>query len=293
MSLAARVGHAIFWGQAGRLAETVVFFLFSLVLARMLGPQSYGLYALGMSLAGLCCFIAFLGLGPETLGRFLPEVVAMGGRGRARELLGKLAAMRCAAILVLTLAILLFRTVISTKLHFPALFGPLLLVLLLFAARSLLDLLTYFTSGLLDLRRVAAAKLVASLVAPCLFLAFAAEGHAGVNAAWVAIAGSGLAGILVLAIPFVTTPSFVAVDEMFPLNRILVFGMFAWATNFFVYVLGDNMDVLLLSWLLPDRAAVGQYALGAKIVFSLTGLLLGWASLVSVASFSESGAGAE
>jgi O-antigen/teichoic acid export membrane protein len=63
--------------------------------------------------------------------------------------------------------------------------------------------------------------------------------------------------------------------------------VFAWVTNFFIFILGDSTDVLLLGWLVADRAAIGQYAVGAKIVFSLSGLLLGWASLVSVATFSE------
>lgn len=71
------------------------------------------------------------------------------------------------------------------------------------------------------------------------------------------------------------------------LRRILLFGLFAWTTNFFVFILGDSTDVLLLGWLVTDRASIGQYAVGAKIVFSLTGLFLGWAALVSVATFSE------
>lgn len=287
MSFAARIGHAIFWGQAGRLAEVTLGFLFSLVLARVLGPASYGLYALGISIAGLCGFLALLGLGPETFGRFLPEVVARGGREKVRGLLGKVAAIRAAAILLLAGTILVFRREVSEKLHFPLILAPLLLVLLVFAVRSIFDLLTHFTSGLLDLRRVAAAKLTASLTAPCLFLMFAATRHASVNSAWLATLGSGLGGILVLAIPFGTARSQANMEGMPALSRVLIFGMFAWATNFFVYILGDNMDVLLLSWLLPDRAAVGQYALGAKIVFSMTGLLLGWVSLVTMATLSE------
>jgi O-antigen/teichoic acid export membrane protein len=287
MSLGARVGRAILWGQAGRVAETSLFFIFSLLLARMLGPASYGLYALGMSLAGVCAFLTLLGLGPETLGRFLPEMVAKNGRGPAGRLLKKLLAVRGAAILVVAGAVFLFREELSRWFHFPQYSGMLALVLLLFAARSILDLLTYFSSGLLDLRRVAAAKLAASLAAPCVFLVFWPRHSGTASAAWLATAAGALSGILVLAIPFFACRSASPGVMAFPVRRILAFGMFAWVTNFFAFVLGDNTDVLLLGWLVTDRAAIGHYAVGAKIVFSLTGMLLGWLTLSSVATLSE------
>ncbi len=289
MSLTARVGRAIFWGQAGRVAEAGVFILFYLFLARVLGPTSYGFFAVGMSLAGVCVFFTLLGLGPETLGRFVPEVAAGGRRDRARRLLGMLLAVRAGAIVAAAGMLFLFSRNLGGRLHFPLASKSLALVLVVFAARSIFDLLTFFSAGMLDLKRVAAAKIIAAVVAPSVFLFLWFRHVSGVNAAWFAMAGSSLAGITVLAVPFLARSAEndeVGTDAL-PLRRILVFGMFAWATNFFLYVLGDNMDVLLLGWLVPDRAAIGQYAVGAKIVFSLTTLLLGWVTLVSVASLSE------
>lgn len=289
MSLAARIARAVFWGQAGRVAEAAVFFLFYLWLARALGPAGYGIFALGMSLAGVCVFFALAGLGPETLGRFVPEIAAGGQHGRARRLLGVLVAVRAVAILVVGSAVCIFRRQLAGRFHFSLLSASLALLLLLFAARSIFDLLAYFSSGLLDLKRVAAAKLTAAVVAPCLFLLLSLRGVRGANAAWLAVAVGLLAGIFVLAQPFLRSGRELVAREQgaVPIGRILAFGMFAWATNFFLYILGDNMDVLLLGWLVPDRSAIGYYAVGAKIVFSLTGLLFGWASLVSVATFSE------
>jgi O-antigen/teichoic acid export membrane protein len=289
MSLAGRVGRAIIWGQAGRVAEATVFFLFYLFLARVLGPTSYGIFAVGMSLAGACVFLTLFGLGPETLGRFVPEVAAGCRRDRARHLLGMLMAVRGVAILAAAALLLVFSRRIGARFHFPLAVESLAIVSLVFAARSIFDLLTFFSAGLLDLKRVAAAKLIAAVVAPVLFLFFWFRHASGVNAAWLATAGSALAGIIVLAVPYLAPAgaSRTLQADALPLRRILAFGLFAWATNFFVYVLGDNMDVLLLGWLVPDRAAIGQYAVGAKIVFSLTTLSLGWVTLVSVASLSE------
>lgn len=287
MSLAARVGRAIFWGQAGRLAEAVLLFLFSLLLARLLGPASYGLFALGISIAGLCGFLVLLGLGPETLGRFLPEVVAGGRRDRARGLLARLAAIRGAAVVFLACVAFYFRAALAARLHFPAETISIALVLLVFASRSMFDLLTYFSSGLLEIRRVAIAKLTAAMIAPILIVFAWSYRATSTEAAWLALAAGYLIGGSVLAIPFVSIRTLSNRTDAFPVGRILAFGMFTWVTIFFVYILGDNADVLLLGWLLPDRAAIGYYAVGAKIAFSLNALLLGWVSFVSVASFSE------
>jgi lipopolysaccharide exporter len=288
MNLAGRIGRAILWGQAGRLMEAAILFFFSLSLARILGPESFGIYAMGLSLAGACGFLSLLGLGPETLGRFLPEIVSSGGPSRARELLRALLTIRVAAIVTVASAIFAMRHTIAQRLHFPMLAASLAGVLLVFGLRSILDLLTYFCSGLLDLRRVALAKLSAAAVAPGLFAVLLTFHQGGVNAAWLSIATGSACAILILASPLLSTRTAAAVHEPFPLRRILAFGLFTWATNFFVYVLGDSTDVLLLGWLAPDRAAVGLYAVGARVVFSLTSLLLGWTSLVGMASFSAS-----
>ncbi|HTS13129.1 MAG TPA: polysaccharide biosynthesis C-terminal domain-containing protein [Candidatus Limnocylindrales bacterium] len=288
MSLGARVGRAIFWSQAGRMVEAAILFLFSLLLARVLGPSSYGLYALGMSLAGVLGFVTLLGLGPETLGRFLPELAADGRGGRPARLLRALLVIRGAAIVSAACLIFPFRTIILARFHFPLILECTAAVLLVFAGRSVLDLLTYFSSGLLELRRVALAKVAAAAVAPALFVGFLISGHAGATAAWASVAAGSLAGIVILGAPLLAERSAPFDHQQVPIRRILAFGLFAWATNFFVYILGDSTDVLLLGWLLPDRAAIGHYAVGARIVFSITGLLLGWAALVSVASFSES-----
>jgi len=293
MSLAARAGRAIAWGQAGRLAEAGIYFLFYLFLARALGPANYGQFALGLSLAGACGFLALFGLGPETLGRFVPEIAAAGGRRALRKSLAGLLGLRAAAIGMVSALLFALRLPIAAGLRFPLAGAALALVAAVFATRSILDLATYFSAGLLELRRVALAKTCAAFATPAAFLALAAAGRAGIRAAWLATAAGSLVGIFILFVPFWrggasrsdsgsdSQPSSV------PLRRILAFGLFAWMTNFFLYVLGDNMDVLLLGWLVPDKSSVGQYAVAARIVLSITSLLLGWVTLTSVATMSE------
>lgn len=293
MNLARRTSRAIAWGQAGRLVEAGLYFLFYLYLARVLGPANYGQFAVGLSLAGACGFLALLGLGPETLGRFLPEISAQSGRAGLRKSLGAVLRIRLASIMVVGGILFMFAPALAARLHFPLLQASLLLLICVFAARSLLDLAMYFLAGLLELRRVAVAKFTAAVVAPAAFLVRVASGGATVRAAWLATALGSAAGAVILLAPFLSSRQLSpaqtapAAARAIPLRRILAFGMYAWATNFFLFVLGDNTDVLLLGWLLRDRAAIGAYAAAAKIVLSLVALLLGWAALVSVASLSE------
>lgn len=291
MSLSNRIGRAIFWGQAGRLAETGFYFFFYLHLARALGPSDYGRFALGLGLAGACGFLAMLGLGPETLGRFLPEISSVSGQSGVRKSLGMLLCVRFMAIAAVAGVAFAFRSAIAARLHFPVAAAAFALVLAVFAARSLLDLATYFSAGLLELRRVAAAKLAAAVLTPGAFLSLAIWSGASVRAAWLATAAGSCAGLAILLFPFLRVSRPTAVQapgaRAVPFGRILAFGMFAWATNIFLYVLGDNTDVLLLGWLVGNPATVGAYAAASKIAFSLTGLLSGWIALASVATLSE------
>ncbi len=290
MSRASQVGRAILWSQLGRIAEVGLFFLFSLFLARTLGPQSYGIYALGLSVAALCGFLTLLGIGPETLGKFLPEVVARSREHGALALLQKLLVLRVGAIAGAVVIAFVCKDWIAREFRLPWLVGSLGLVLILFAVRSVYDLLTYFSSGLLELRRVALAKVIAALAALAIFLLFFLLDRVSVQSALAATAGGYAFGVILLAALVRRLGSAeprAGPGEAVSLRRILQFGLFAWMTNFFLFVLSDGADVLLVSWLLKDPAAVGYYAVASKLVFRLTSLLLGWLPLVTIPAFSH------
>ncbi len=290
MSLVSRVGRAVLWSQVGRVVEVLLFFLFSLFLARTLGPRSYGIYALGLSLATLCVFISLLGIGPETLGKFVPEMVTGNRWHRAVALLWKLLALRTAALALAVVILVVLKDSIAREFHLPWLVQYLGLVAIVFAVRSIYDLLTCFSSALLQLDQVALAKFLASVTTLSVFYLFFAVDRASVQSAFAATASGCLLGVIILGVPLLRwgcTKSNLGHGDEVPMRRILKFGFFAWLTNVFLFVLGDGADALLVGWLVKDPTSVGYYAVGSNLVFRVTGLLLGWVPLVSIPAFSN------
>ncbi len=73
--------------QAGRLVLTAVGFATFVVVARLLGPEQYGLYQTALVMHGLLLTFDLTGLGPSTITR-LSEAVAACDRSQARALMG-------------------------------------------------------------------------------------------------------------------------------------------------------------------------------------------------------------
>lgn len=289
MSLLQRTSRAYIWGQIGKFAEACLFLGFSLLLARALGPRTYGIYSLGLSTAALFGFMTLLGLAPETFGRFVPDLASKGGRGAVGSLLRKLLLMRGLAVVSATIVVLLFSLSPFGQAHLKFLAGTLGCVLFVFVVRALYDLLVGYPGALLELKEVAGAKILAGLSAPLLFIAFLVFKHSSANYALFATAAGYLLGAVLLAVPWFTRHDESPTTEKsgIALSTVLRFGLFVWMVNFFILILSDNADVLLVGWLLGDPALVGYYAVGARLVFRLVTLVLGWVPLFAVASINQ------
>lgn len=289
MSLLQRTSRAYLWGQVGRLAEACLFFGFSLLLARELGPRTFGIYSLAISTAGLFGFMTLFGLAPETFGRFVPDLASKGGRSAVGRLLRQLMLLRGLTVVGTIVAVLLFSLSSFGHAHLKFLSGTLISMLFVFAVRGLYDLLVGYPGALLELKEVAVAKILAGVSATLLFIVFLAYRHSTAGYALLATALGYLLGTIWLAVPWFRQAAYSATapTSSITLATILRFGIFAWMVNLFILVLSDNTDVLLVGWLLGDPALVGFYAVGARLVFRLVTLVLGWVPLFAVASINQ------
>ncbi|MBI3669426.1 MAG: polysaccharide biosynthesis C-terminal domain-containing protein [Acidobacteria bacterium] len=290
MSLTARISRAMLWGQLGRLAEVVFFFLLTLVLARRLAAAGYGIFSLGWSLMMFCGLLAGMGQGQESLGKFVPEAAAGRYAGGVARLVKHLLGMRVLASAVLSGVVLLAGGWLERQLGVAGFRRYLGLILVVFALRSASELFSCVFSGLLELRVVAAGRSVVPLVALLLVL-FAAgpDAKIEVRTAFQALAVGQCAGLgifLLAARKGVHTASEALSAASTNLRHILYFGLYTWLAGFFILVLGEGADVLLLGWLLKDSAAVGWYAVGASLVFRTTGLMAAWLPLLGMPTLS-------
>ncbi|MGA8153339.1 MAG: polysaccharide biosynthesis C-terminal domain-containing protein [Terriglobales bacterium] len=197
--------------------------------------------------------------------------------------------MRSFTVITTVVAAILFSLSSFGQSHLKFLGGTLACVLFVFAVRGFYDLLVGYPGALLELRQVAVAKILAGLSAPLFFIAFLVLKHSSASYALFATAVGYLFGAIWLLVPwFGRDPDSPPVSRQgIALSTILRFGFFVWIVNFFILVLSDSTDVLLVGWLLGDPALVGFYAVGARLVFRLVTLVLGWVPLFAVASINQ------
>jgi len=290
MSLIFRVGRSYFWSQFGRVVEAALLFCVSLLLARTLGPASYGVYALGLSLIGICSFLASMGIAQETMGRFIPQASDDDPRGSAGCLLRRLVAVRLSAIAILGATFCLLRGSLARTFPLSWLTGYMILVLALFAFRSISDLLMYFFASLFELRIVALVK----FLVPCadLVILFVGLRHGFISVAFAfgALVAGQLLGLVIFlrsARNYLQPSAAATPSPEVTIRRVLAFSMFAWLSNIFIFVLSDGSDVLLIGWLMKDSTEVGYYSVGSSMVFRAVALLLAWLPLLSMPTLSS------
>jgi O-antigen/teichoic acid export membrane protein len=288
MSLLKRASRGYAWSQAGRLAEVTLLFVLSLLLARQMGPARYGVFALGMSLVMFCGFLSTMGLGQETLGKFVPEAVAGRYPGGLPSLVKHLFSIRILAVTALGGIVLLGGRWLEQSLGMGGLRSSLGWIVLVFALRSVSELFTCVFSGLLELRVVAAARSIVPLVGLGWIAGCVLQGkRISVNDAFVALFMGQLAALLILSLAAKQGwPSVRGVrgEPDRNLRRVLSFGLFAWLSGFFIIVLGDSFDVVLIGWLIKDAKEVGFYSVGASTAYRTVSLLLAWLPLMGTAT---------
>jgi O-antigen/teichoic acid export membrane protein len=291
MNLLKRVSRGILWGQLGRAAEVGLFGLLSFMLARKMGPSSYGVFSLGASLVAFFGFLALVGIGQETLAKFVPEAAAGRYPGGAARLTAHLLSLRLAAIAVVCIGALLAGGRIEHRLGVTGFRHYLGILLLVFILRSIADLFSCVFSALLRLRVVAGGRVVVPATALLLVLVVAWQGESiDPGIAFRALAIGQCMGLAVILLAWqgcklTVDPEFSGTPA--PLRRVLSFGLYTWLAGLFIFVLSDRIDVLLLGWLLKDPKAVGWYAVGATLVFQSTGLTTAWLPLVGMSTLSN------
>jgi O-antigen/teichoic acid export membrane protein len=291
MSLLKRVSRGILWGQLGRAAEIGFFGLLSFVLARKMGPHSYGVFSLGASLVASFGFLASVGIGQETLAKFVPEAAAGRYPGGAAQLTAHVLGLRLGAIGVVSIGTLLAGSWIEHQLGVAGFRHFLGILLVVFMVRSITDLFCCVFSGLLRLQEVAAGRVVVPVVVLLVVLGVAWRGRTlEPVTAFRALAIGQCIGLVVILLAWrgcqlTAVPVFSGTPTR--LRGVLSFGIYTWLAGFFILVLSDRIDVLFLGWLLKNPKVVGCYAVGAALVFQCTGLATAWLQLVGMSAFSH------
>ncbi|MBI1299374.1 oligosaccharide flippase family protein [bacterium] len=277
---AQRVGGGAVWGQAGRVFENGLSLLFSVLVVRVLGPERYGIYAVGLSVVGVALLMVSLGYN-ETLARYLPTYRAR-FPGQAPTFVKRLLRNRLLVGLVVAFTIWLLRDQIAVWTATDALVPLVWLLAILLLGQNLWDFFSAYFAADLRIRNFALVRALGQIsgvsLAAGLFVGFGPQ-------IWVPVAGL-IANYTVGIAAFVWSvrTDLLARDVPVDLATVYSFSRYVWVTNLATFGLANQVDILLIASLMTNATQVAFYGVAATLLGRLYTLLSGWTVVVMPAA---------
>lgn len=254
---------------AGTMFTAVAGYVFKIYLARMLGPEALGIYALGMTVVALFGVFGGLGINWAAL-RFPPAYASTGRSGELRSFMIWGLLILCSVNGLLAGGVVLARRWVASRLyHTPALSGYLyLFALILFMGA----LTTFFGQVLTGFKGTATRTIITNFVGVLANIAFAVVLISAGTGLWGYIVAQVASAALVLGLLVWATrkrmaavPSGTDRGTIFdPMREIFSFAAAAFAMDLTTFLYSQTDKVILGSYL--NARTVGIYSVAATIV---------------------------
>lgn len=270
------------WNHFGRIGEYALLYFLSVLIARTLGAEVYGVYALLLGAMQVLLIISSFGLETSVSASF-PKLLKDSPQEEVASTLRALLWIRIAGIAILCIVVLALRENIVQFFNVPRLFADILsLLLVYFALRSIVSLFTTVYIARLETK-------VTSLIGigfRCLEL---------LGSAFLITAGYGLKEIFILIVLSSFTQTIVILwllraflsggGRTTSLGDIMSKGWKFWLNSLMEFLLGRQATVLLMSYFFIAPALIGYYdvslSFAQAVNFGLTTGMFG----ISIASF--------
>jgi O-antigen/teichoic acid export membrane protein len=260
---------------AGTIFTAAAGYVFKVYLARVLGAEALGIYALGMTISGFFGIFNALGL-PQSAVRFVAKYSAT----RRWKDLGSFIVRSTAIMFALNVALAILMIALGQRIathfyHSPKLIG----YLPLFALIMLLGALTFFLGQVLTgYKDVTRRTIITSFVANPLSMILAVVMITLGTGLWGYIFAQVLSGVLVLTLlvwmvwkmtPAPARLAFGSTSRLEP--EVVTFSIAAFSVGFLEFLMGQADKVLIGFFL--DARSLGVYAIATAIVAFIPVLL--------------------
>lgn len=281
MELVKRTSIGFFWNQISKIVEFGLIFLFSVVVARGLGTEQYGIYSIIISVCTL--FLMFCSLGfNEAANTFIPKF--LDEKGKTSYLLKKLIWNRSSITFIFSLILYFSSGVIANVINNPNISKYLKLAILYVIFESLTTLLMYVFIGRLRTKLTFQVKFLARLLNLGLAYVFLRQGYGITGLIYILTFTSFLSTMVYL---FRLKANIFQSSEKFDLQPIYKFSKTLWLTGFINFALGKQIDILLLGFFLISTSEIGYYNIAFTLSITLSVLFLGGLEGISLSSLSE------
>lgn len=284
MLLLKRTATSFAWNHLGRVCEYAFVYFFSVIVARKLGAEVNGTYAMLLSVVQVLLIVSSLGLETSVASSF-PRLLQKTPKDQIAGTFRGLLVTRLIGVAVISLAFLLARNTIVRLLNAPPFFIDIFSVLIFyFSLRSVVSLLTSFHIARLDVRGVTTVTV-------------GMRGLEVIGAAYLLSMGYGLREIFflitltalgqVLGLSLLLKDYFSGTFVTPAFRSIISTGRKFWINGLLEFILGKQADIILLSYFLIAPRVIGHYDVALSfaqlINFGMTTGLYG----ISIASFAS------
>lgn len=270
-----RVTSAVFWNFSGKTFLLAVRFAESVILVRLLGGETYGLYGSLINLEAIAALVISLGL-ENAISRFVPQLAAEGDTGKLRSLLKKIFGLRALLLLPAGAAFLAGGELISST-FFHGLLPPgfLTAVFILVVIVSFHSLFRTFLDSFFHVKYI---SIVDAVTQGAYILAAS-------GAVWMGLGLHGVFSALILSQGAAAIALFMKFGftlEAMPAGkgssgvagrRVIGYSWSLYIFGILLYVLGKGLDVLLIGTLLGDLTQVAWYLIAFNLAYYSLGVM--------------------
>jgi O-antigen/teichoic acid export membrane protein/ubiquinone/menaquinone biosynthesis C-methylase UbiE len=279
----ARFLKAFAWNHAGRLIEYCLMYLFSVLIARTLGADKNGEYAVFLSFTQLLLIISSLGF-ENSISAYFSKLLQETSHENVGGVFRHLLLLRLAGIIILGGIAFIAKDILSAWMHFPiSVTDAWFIVILYFSFRSVVSLLTSFQIAKVQTATIAFINIAVRLVELIGAYILISNGG-GIKEIFllIVITAAGQIGGYVILLKELFTGT--APAQVLKSIRSLS-GKF-WLNSIIEFILGRQTDILLLSYFMIGTQLIGQYDVASAFALLINiGLTTGMYGLI-VRSFS-------
>lgn len=275
---------SFFWNHSAKVLEYIFIYLLSLLLARELGAQLYGVYATIISITILMLNLSSLGF-EATLTKYTAQFLTRtDGIPEIRFVSKYLMIIRVLISLSLLFLLYLLKDPVASLFKNDELASYIFIVIFYILFQSLINFIVNLLLGALKTKPIfyiGVVSRIISLIAAYCLLKF----NYGVKEILIMLA---IVSSFTFLTYFLSSQRYIlGVSRKIAIKPILKFGMAVWIISLLTFLLGKQAAILLLNYFLGKSSQVGYY----EIAFSLTqaigySVLIGMSG-VSLAVFSK------
>lgn len=262
MSFGKKAVEGLIWGQIGMSGRTLITFMVSIIAARALGVENYGVYAVLMSLVELLIKVADMGV-YALLNTYIPRLLHSNRPGECSFLVRGTLLFRNLLILAAAGLFVRFSAPFIEWMGVPDIGQYMNVVVLLFLARGFMDGFVVVVTARVDMRYYSAVEIGASVfqLLGALFLVERGIDVGGLMELMILVYG-----VQCLMYGFRSLPVLKPRPAAIPLSEIWKFCFNSWVGTVLQYLRFKSVDVLMLMYFLQDKKAVAYYEVAYLLV---------------------------